>query len=227
MTQQANRVKHTFQTDSAQLDFSYKIQNKLKTFKDLVGDAGWARLTKDIRARFATSATTSPVLYNGEMEHVKCSPIGWVMAQAARLIGTPLAPYLGKNIPIHVRVFKNELTDGTVWEREYFFPNKKPITVRSTKHFTENYFLVECVGGGVGMKLNVFEQDQKLHFKSTQYFWKGLGFTIPIPALLTPGIAHVIHTDEGDGLFRFTMTIHHKIFGTTFFQDGLFKEEEK
>lgn len=77
------------------------------------------------------------------------------------------------------------------------------------------------------MKLDVFEEDHKLHFKSTEYFWQGVGLTIRLPAIFTPGVAHVVHTDEGNGVFRFTMTIHHRFFGTTFFQDGLFQEEKR
>ncbi|MCR9213757.1 MAG: DUF4166 domain-containing protein [Proteobacteria bacterium] len=200
---------------------------KFATFRALVGERGWARLTRDIRSRFASKAQTKVVHYAGSMEEVTCSTPGWILAQAARVVGTPLAPHRGRDVPMDVKVFEDKKTGGTVWERVYYFKNRRPLTVRSTKHFTGKSFLVECVGGGIGMKLDVFEEDHKLHFRSTRYFWQIGGVRLPLPHFMTPGIAHVTHTDEGGGLFRFTMTIDHQLFGRMFYQDGVFQEEAK
>ncbi len=196
-----------------------------ESFRSLVGERGWSRLAGNIRKRFADHGISKPVKYGGYMGEVNCSLIGWVFAQCARLIGTPLAPYRGRNVPTDVHVFKDNRTGGTVWERQYKFSGRKPVTVRSTKLFSGKQYLVELVGGGVGMKLNVFEEERKLHFRSICYFWRMGNIMIHIPDFLTPGTAHVVHTDEGDDCFRFTMTIRHSWFGTTFFQDGVFSEE--
>ena len=198
---------------------------KFATFRALVGEKGWARLTKDIRVRFASKVHSKAVHYVGSMEEVACSTPGWILAQAARVVGTPLAPHRGRNVPMDVKVFEDKKTGGTVWERVYYFKNRRPLTVRSTKHFTGKSFLVECVGGGIGMKLDVYEQDHKLHFKSTRYFWQIGDVRLPLPHFMTPGVARVTHTDEGGGLFRFTMTIEHALFGRMFYQDGVFQEE--
>ncbi len=83
--------------------------------------------------------------------------------------------------------------------------------------------LRECVGFGFGrLRLAVFEANRALHFLSLRYFWQPLGRLRWLPDLLSPGVAHVIHEDLGDGCFRFAMTIHHPWFGTPFQQDGVF-----
>jgi Domain of unknown function (DUF4166) len=47
-----------------------------------------------------------------------------------------------------------------------------------------------------------------------------------LPDLLSPGTAHILHGDLGNGRFRFAMTIRHRFFGMLFYQDGIFREEE-
>jgi hypothetical protein len=37
----------------------------------------------------------------------------------------------------------------------------------------------------------------------------------------------VIHSDEGSGVFRFRLTIAHRLLGTLFFQDGLFSDGDE
>jgi hypothetical protein len=48
---------------------------------------------------------------------------------------------------------------------------------------------------------------------------------IQLPHFLTPGTAHVIHEDLGHGRFRFSMTIHQRLFGTLFQQRGVFQRQ--
>jgi hypothetical protein len=35
-----------------------------------------------------------------------------------------------------------------------------------------------------------------------------------------------VHSDEGNGRFRFTMSFRHRLFGETYFQDGLFHQTD-
>lgn len=195
-------------------------------FAALVGAAGWARLSPAIRARFSAKGAAASVTYDGIMEAVRSSLAGLLLAQFCRMVGTPLAPWRGTDVPVSVRVYEAADAGGIVWERVYRFPEKAPVTVRSTKVLTPDGALLECVGGGFGMRLKVFERDGRLHFVSIRYFWQCGPWRIPLPRLLTPGAAHVIHTDEGGGLFRFTMTFQHPILGETYFQDGVFRLKE-
>jgi len=192
-----------------------------------VGEAGWRRLKPEIRARFVEDVKDGQVkCYDGVMSEVICSKIGWLLAQLCRLIGTPLAPAAGRAVPTSVLVYPDPTGKGTVWDRIYFFPGKKPITVRSSKVLVERNQLLERVVGGFGMLLKVFENDRALHMVSQRYFLEWRGRRLTLPNLLSPGTAHVIHSDEGGGRFRFQLTITHPLLGPLFVQDGLFADPD-
>ena len=195
-------------------------------FRGLVGEAGWRRLTPAIRRRFATSTTAHhSKTYPGKMTAVTCSRLGLVFAQFCRLFGTPLAPYRGTDVPVTVHVYPAPTRNGIVWERRYQFPGHREIVVRSTKIWTPATGMIEQLGGGFSMTLRVFEKDRRLYFTSKRYTLSLFGVRIPLPLLFTPGRLEVVHAAEGDDQFRFTMTIRHPLFGTTYFQDGLFYDD--
>ncbi len=191
-----------------------------------LGREAWLRLPPSVRRRF-TKPRGDGVQhrYRGVMARVDCSRLGWIVAQAARLIGTPLSPFAGRDVPVTVTVSAEPDGGGERWDRSYAFPGRTPITVTSFKRMDADGTFVECVGGGFGMTLRLSEQGGTLHFVSQRYFWQVGRLRLPWPALLSPGTAHVVHTDQGRGLFRFTITITHRLFGRLFHQDGLFSEE--
>jgi|GEM_PF-1571716 len=186
----------------------------------------WRRLPPAIQKRFGAHEDPPQTDYYGNMEIVRRSFLGFCLAHLSRPLGAPVPPFAGKNVPTIVRLYETPAKDGIVWERRYAFSNNRATTIKSIKLYTDTEGLLEWVGGGLGMYLDVFEQDQKLHFVSQSYFWRKGPITIPLPAWLSPGRTHVIHTDEGNGWFRFTMSIIHPLFGELYFQDGLFKDEE-
>jgi hypothetical protein len=194
-------------------------------FERLVARDGWWRLAPDIRRRFSEKPMPdAPMRYIGVMHRVRCSALGWLFAQCCRLIGTPFAPDRGVDVPVAITL-RHEAAGGVIWEREYRYPNRPPVVVTSTKRVDADGALLECVGFGLGMRLAVFEANHALHFLSVRYFWRFGRRRIQLPHLLTPGTAHVIHEDLGHGRFRFTMIIHHRLFGTLFQQDGAFQRQ--
>ncbi|RED51553.1 DUF4166 domain-containing protein [Aestuariispira insulae] len=206
------------------------VPNLSEADNDIVramGIADWRRLTPSIRARFLkTCDHASHLLYQGVMTKVQASPLGWMLAQICRLTGTPLAPHRGEKVPVEVAVYPDSEGKGVVWARRYFFEGKKPVTVKSAKALDAHDRLLECVGGGFGMFLRVYEENRALHFRSTRYFWEVFGLRLFLPDLISPGVAHVIHADMGDDYFRFTISIKHRWLGELFFQDGIFKEKK-
>ncbi|HSW23042.1 MAG TPA: DUF4166 domain-containing protein [Burkholderiaceae bacterium] len=193
-------------------------------FEALVGREGWWRLPAAVRARFSEHPTpAAPIRYRGVMQRVECSWLGWLLAQFCRLFGTPFAPWRGRDVPVAITL-RHDPDGGVTWEREYRYPHRA-ITVSSTKRVDETGALRECVGGGFGMRLAVFEAGGALHFLSLRYFLALGRWQLWLPALLSPGVAHVIHEDLGGGRFRFAMTFHHALFGRLFLQDGVFQRE--
>ena len=203
----------------------HNLNQRHGDFRPLVTGGGWHSLTSDIRNRFdAMSDHRILTNYTGTMK-VERSGIGWLFAQICRLFGSPLAPYAGEDVPVGVNVFPVE-GGGICWQRVYDFDNRLPVTVQSIKIVDVKRGLLECVGGGLGMRLKVFEKDKALHFTSDHYFMDIAGYHVPLPLLLTPGALHVEHIDEGDDHFRFRLSFTHPWFGQTFFQDGVFVERE-
>jgi hypothetical protein len=194
-------------------------------FERLVGRDGWWRLAPDIRRRFSEKPNpNAPIRYIGVMQRVRRSTSGWLFAQCCRLIGTPFAPHRGIDVPVAITL-RYDAAGGVIWEREYRYPNRPAVVVSSTKRVGADGSLLECVGFGFGMRLAVFEANHALHFLSLRYFWRIGRRQIRLPHFLSPGTAHVIHEDLGRGRFRFTMTIHHRLFGTLFQQDGVFHRQ--
>lgn len=187
----------------------------------LVGAAGWARLPLAVQRRFA--AAHADVTYEGRMD-LRCSRIGHVYAALARVLGGPLTHLNICAVPTTVRVSGNG-HGGVVWERCFHTGAAgKECRVRSTKEIGADGALLERTDGGLSMSLDVFEADSALVFRSRR-FWLVWGrLRLPVPALLSPGTCCVAHADLGAGLFRFTLSMVHPLWGETFHQTGVFAD---
>jgi len=196
------------------------------SFQRLLGELAWRRLALAIRERFRWKpAAGAEIRYVGEMAVVRSSAIGWALAQLCRLIGTPLAPHRGTHVPVTVTLSLDADGAGVVWRRVYRFPGRRAVACVSVKKSTAADGLIECVGGGIGMWLRLSERAGALHFRSTGYFWAVGRWRVALPDWLTPGALHVAHSDEGEGRFRFRISVVHPLLGETFFQDGVFELE--
>ena len=111
---------------------------------------------------------------------------------------------------------------GLVWDRWYRFEGHPEILVTSRKQLGRAGELLEVARGGLGMRSEVTVEDGALHFRGRGYVWVLGPLTIPLPSLLTPGAAHVVHEDLGGGRFRFAMRFTHPWFGEMIFQEGVF-----
>ncbi len=184
----------------------------------------WGKLHRNIQQRFnKTPQLDQPIYYKGNMDKVVCSKAGWLFAHFCRLIGKPLTPYQGDKVPVTVKLFKNKNSRGVFWQRIYHFNKRNAYQVVSEKK-VEHGRMMECVGAGFGMFLDVYAHKQALHFKSTRYFLKIFGIYFSLPHCITPGQTHVIHQNLGTHKFRFTISIQHKQLGQTFYQTGVFHE---
>jgi hypothetical protein len=193
-------------------------------YREILGEAAWQRLAPAVRLRFGLKPGRGEAFrYEGVMAEVRCSRAGWLLAQLLRMIGTPLAPYSGRHVPTIVEVLPERHGAGLLWRRVYRFAGRAPVAVSSIKRPDGDGGLLEAVGGGFGMELEVFERDGRLHFMSRRYFWQLGPLRLPLPAVLAPGLLHVVHGDEGGGRFRFTLSTVHPWLGETFYQDGVFR----
>jgi hypothetical protein len=191
----------------------------------LVGHAGWARLPEAVRQRFG--AQVRPIEYRGTFEIVRASRFGQLLASAARLLGTPVATRTGSQVRAYVQVYRRGA--GVTWAREYHWPRGPVCVVRSTKVIDPLEGLIERLPARLAMPLDVFEYEHALHFVSRGYYFDlgcgrdGWRRKLWLPRWLSPGVTHVEHRDEGQGWFRFTMTVTHPRLGELFYQTGRFR----
>ena len=192
------------------------------TFPELVGSAGWLRLSPAIRHRFEQAHRDT--LYRGSLD-IECSRLGACIAWCSRAFGSPLIGFRGANVPTDVRV-RDDGRGGVVWERHLRAADGEQV-VRSTKEMGPRGKLVERTEGGLSMELDVFEERGALIFESRRYFVTVGRWEVPVPAWLAPGVCRVEHSDEGPGRFRFTLSMRHRWWGTTFHQTGVFADPKE
>lgn len=182
----------------------------------LVGPAAWSRLPLAVQHRFAAGHTD--VTYRGSMD-LRCSRLGRLLAWLVKPLNSPLMAINARRVPttVHVR----SVGAGVVWERRFAHGVG---SVCSTKELDAAGRLQERTEGGLGMALEVFEQDGALVFESRRYFLAVGRLRVLVPRLFSPGTCRVEHRDLGHGLFRFTLSMTHPLWGETFHQTGVFTD---
>ena len=132
----------------------------------------------------------------------------------------------GSDIVTKIDVEGDASDASGVWNRSYLLPRGQRYTVTSVKRFDPDAGLLECLGRGFVMHLDLYAEPDALHFVSAGYAWHCGPVKIPLPRLLSPGDTHVIHRELGGGRFRFTLSIRHPWLGELAYQEGDFFERE-
>lgn len=194
-------------------------------FRALVGADGWASLPEAVRRRFAkrVSAAAS-VTYTGEIVECRMSQLGWCLAQALRLIGSPLPLSRDTLVPAVVVVTEDEAGAGQFWLRQYGRHDGFPQVIKSAKRFAGPTGLEEYVGGGVGVALTLAVEGGALYFRSDHYFWSLGALRVRLPRWMAPGALTVGHVDCDDGWFAFTLSLIHPLLGELISQTALFRD---
>ena len=198
---------------------------KHDSFRGLVGEAAWRRLPQPVRARFERELSPGePAVFVGEVAETRMTFVGWLWAQVARLAGSPLPLRAIARAAAAVVVTEDVERAGQAWTRLYYEKGRLPQVIRSTKRFAGPTGLEECVGAGIGMALVASVEDRAMVFRSDEYFWRVGGRRWHIPDWLTPGRIAVIHREERQGRFSFTLVVAHSLFGETIRQVAFFRD---
>lgn len=195
-------------------------------FAALTGRRAWESLRPSVRKRFGRRLKGGvSVAYQGKVVSMKMNLAGRVLAHAARIIGAPL-PYDLSSVdqPAVVTVTEDIAGCGQFWIRQYGRKAGFPQVVHSSKRFAGPTGLEEYIGYGVGMALNVSVEGPDLLFKSDHYFVQILGVRLRLPRILSPGALVIGHHDMGQGQFRFSLDLRHRLFGQMIYQDAIFND---
>ena len=194
-------------------------------FRNLIGEAAWARLPEAVRRRFSKRVAPGDALfYRGTVVATELSRAGGILAFLTRAIGSPLPLTKGATGPALVIVMEDERLGGQSWTRIYARPGRCPQTVHSAKRFRGPTGLEEYVGYGIGMALQVAVEDQALVFRSAHYFLQIGSWRARLPRLLEPGEMQITHRDEGWGTFSFRLRLTHPLLGLLVHQLAYFSD---
>jgi hypothetical protein len=196
-----------------------------RRFHNLLPDEDWGRLPLAIWRRFSKRfADGETVVYVGEVEEASFTPLGYWLAQLARLIGGPLPTGTETGVPMVVTVTEDAASGGQIWTRICARSHGFPQVIHSAKRFAGPTGLEEYVGCGVSMALRISVEHEALVFRSTGYALQIGPLRLSLPPWLTPGDLTVTHADLGGGVFRFTLEIIHPRFGMLIRQSAVFRE---
>ncbi|HTW33226.1 MAG TPA: DUF4166 domain-containing protein [Rhizomicrobium sp.] len=194
-------------------------------FRNLLSREDWAALPAAIRHRFSRRvAGGATAIYAGEIVATELAFAGWIAAQLARLVGSPLPRSRDAHVPAVVSVTEDGRTGGQIWTRVYARKSGFPHVIHSAKRFAGTTGLEEHVSRGVGMALTVRQENGALVFRSTHYFFRIGPVRLTLPAWLTPGALTVTHAEEGGGQFSFLLEVVHPAFGRIIRQFAVFHE---
>lgn len=194
-------------------------------FRALVGEAGWSGLPAAVQRRFSKRLAPGQVLlYAGEVLETRLSRAGKLLSFLARAIGAPLPLDDGMTGGATVAVMENAALGGQSWTRTYARAARFPQVIHSAKCFAGPTGLEEHVGCGIGMSLVVSAEDGALVFRSVRYFFALGRARLRIPRVLEPGAMEIVHKDEGDGAFLFTLVLRHPRLGALIRQTARFRD---
>lgn len=194
-------------------------------FRRLLPPPDWARLPSPVRRRFERRlGPGETALYVGAVDVTEMTTIGRLVGQLARAVGAPLPLAPSGRVAAAVVVTEDQTLDGQVWTRLYARPGRTPQVIHSTKRFAGPTGLEECVGGGVGMRLVLAVESRALVFRSAGYFVRLAGRRLALPQWLTPGTIEVVHREERDGEFSFSLELTHRWFGLIIRQVAFFRD---
>ena len=194
-------------------------------FTALLAPGDWAALPRRTRRRFSQAIPPGACrLYAGRVSETWHSRIGWLLAQALRVIGAPLPlPSTGPSAA-SVAVSDDPSVGGQIWTRIYHRSGRFPQVVHSVKRFAGPTGLEEYVGRGIGMALTLSVEDQTLVFDSAFYFFQLGSRRVPIPRVLSPGALRVTHREDPDGGFVYSLSLRHPILGKLVRQEACFTD---
>ena len=200
-------------------------------YRRLLGERAWWALPVEVRRRFSRHlGAGEAIVYRGEVVLTELSRVGWLIAQAARLIGGPLPFTADATGPAVVTVTEEPALNGQIWSRQYPRPGGFPQVIHSAKRFTGPIGLEEYLGQfwglGLVMRLSMHVEDRTLVFRSAGYALEfGGRRAFALPRWLWPGRCEIRHRAETDHRFSFSLSLEHPLLGRLIHQVAFFEDE--
>ncbi len=139
----------------------------------------------------------------------------------ARLLGA-LIDLQGSNMQVSVRKWVTRDSEILHWKRTIKAPNGQSTIFASRMEYQQPNQLIEYVGCGFGIRLQLSVEDGCLVYRSVGHLCKTPWFTVPIADVLFLGHAVITETALSDTEFELDFSIRHPLWGETYRYGGVF-----
>ncbi len=195
-------------------------------FRSLLPARDWQQLPEDVRRRFSKRVRDGETaVFVGRLTVQRHNRLGWLLANALRVIGSPLPVFDDTDVASVVTVTEDVATGGQVWTRLYANRSGFPQIIHSAKRFCGPTGLEEYIGCGITIALRISVEDGALVFNDHAYHFDIGRLRLTLPRWLAPGRLTVRHEETERGRFRFSLELSHPLFGELLYQEGLYREE--
>jgi hypothetical protein len=124
---------------------------------------------------------------------------------------------------VQTQVQKKVSPDGVLhWQRVMTYPDGKIDYFCSQMRFLAEHELLETVGFGFGLRLNVRVNNGDLLYRSNGHFWQCRSFILNIPDWLLLGSATISEHALSEDVFYLDFSIKHPVWGETYSYCGQF-----
>jgi len=143
-------------------------------------------------------------------------PLVWLIHMLGGLV-------LWRGAAVHAEVDKS--ADGEIlqWRRTMTYADGKIDYFRSQMHYLDKHELIETIGFGFGLRLNVSVCNGDLLYRSSGHFWRCRSYRLNIPDWLLLGTATISEHAVSEDEFYLDFTIRHPLCGLTYYYRGNFR----
>ena len=230
------QVPHAHGAKVAQVTLAFWV---IKIVATTLGETGGDVLSMTLKLGYALSTVVFFGLFllavSAQVGAKKYHPfLYWTVILATTTAGTTLSDYLDRTAGLgyiggSALLIALLVTVLIVWRLTLGSVSVSNIVDRKVEVF---YWITILFSNTLGTALGDFAADSAglgyeggaLVFRSLGYFLRIGRCLVPIPGLLTPGVACAVHRDLGGGLFWFSMSFVHPFLGETFSHEGSFRD---
>lgn len=190
-------------------------------FKPIFGNS-WNNLPAVIQKHYANRPYSDDVTIAEGKMNVSFGKIFQIFLPIFRALKL-LVPYRGKDVFTRV-TFRSELkSTAFCLDREFYFPNQKPVRFYSRLLPISGNEIVEIMQCKIGWRCAYSYESGKVFLKHRGYNLVLFGLFIPLPITLLVGSGHAEEEALSDNEFRMKMVINHFLFGVIYEYAGQFK----
>jgi len=190
-------------------------------FKPIFGKS-WESLPKVLQKHYANRPFCDDIgISQGNLD-ISFKGIFKIFIPLFRLLKM-LAPYEGKNVFTRVKFCSEKNSNALCFDREFYFPGKKPLRFFSRLFPQKNNEVIEVMSCGIGWRCSYSYENNKVILRHRGYNFKLCGFFIPLPITFLMGEGYAEEEAISENEFRMKMAITHFLFGIIYEYSGRFR----